>query len=181
MGDDFDESYNSLKPAPGSSSNIASRPEELDEVSHADSAHSGATHLMSNRLPNAPLKSKAPLNEAAINGHTQETYGEEEESITNIFKSLSEIQTRLASKGKPLPGDALSDDGSLADRSKANTYVNDMYAFNYQPPIGPGWGKEGIVEDASIDGSQFSHLATSTARNRHPQQGQWMEPVDEVA
>ena len=42
-----------------------------------------------------------------------------------------------------------------------------------------GWDQEGLVEDVSVDGSQFSSMAANQYRNRHPQQGQWMEPVDE--
>mmetsp|Transcript_4397 Transcript_4397/g.8468 ORF Transcript_4397/g.8468 Transcript_4397/m.8468 type:complete len:434 (+) Transcript_4397:3-1304(+) len=168
VNDGFDEeSYHSFKPILNSKS--PSRPEELDEVSHSGSAYTAVTHQMSNASSGVD-----------INSPSQETYGEEEESITNIFKSLSEIQTRLASKGKPLP-DGSPIDGDLGARSsKARSYQSDMYAPSYQPPISNGWGKEVIVEDASMDGSQVSNFAANAVRNRRPQKGQWMEPVDEA-
>jgi len=166
--DGFDEeSYHSFKPILNSKS--PSRPEELDEVSHTGSAYTAVTHQMSNASSGVD-----------INSPSQETCGEEEESITNIFKSLSEIQTRLASKGKPLPDGAPIDSDLGARSSKARFYQSDMYAPSYQPPINNGWGKEGIVEDASMDGSQVSSFAANAVRNRRPQQGQWMEPVDEA-
>lgn len=168
VNDGFDEeSYHSFKPILNSKS--PSRPEELDEVSHSGSAYTAVTHQMSNASSGVD-----------INSPSQETYGEEEESITNIFKSLSEIQTRLASKGKPLPNGSPIDSDLGARSSKARSYQSDMYAPSYQPPISNGWGKEVIVEDASMDGSQVSNFAANAVRNRRPQKGQWMEPVDEA-
>jgi len=214
-----EESYHSFNPIiPTSSKSQQSRPEELDEevsVSHsAGSAYTVATHQMSNtsstlgggsiggvleggehrEIAGSSGSSSNNASPSASNSQQQETYGEEEESITNIFKSLSEIQNRLASKGKqppqpsPLPESALMQNDDVMLRNKPRKNPGDVYAaMNYnQPPItdgggggGGGWGKEAIVEDASMDGSQVSNFATSAARNRHPEQGQWMEPVDE--
>merc|ERR1712008_96760 len=130
------------------------------------------TSKISNQSPMTPPKTTKSPN--------HDSHGEDEESITNIFKSLSEIQTRLADKGKPLPDGALTD-SDLTARNKARPYRGGVYSPNYQQPPSNGWGKEGIVEDVSVDGSQVSNFATNAIRNRRPQQGQWMEPVDEDA
>ena len=115
--------------------------------------------------------------------------GEEGENIANVFKSLSEIQSRLANNKKQhpqseyqIPEQAVPQDDT---RGRIKDDTDDLY------PVGAaamhhsnngssnGWGKEGVVEDASMDGSQMSNLYTNPTRNRIPQQGQWMEPVDE--
>jgi len=105
-----------------------------------------------------------PINE-------QETYGEEEESISNIFKSLSEIQTRLASKGR----EDVVDEGA---RERSND--RDQRRALYGPSnTRASWGQEGVVEDASVDGSQVSSFSTRMDRSKRPAQGQWIEPVEE--
>ena len=58
----------------------------------------------------------------------REKYGEEEGGITSLFKSLSDIQTRLASKGKlALPEAALTQQ-ELAARAKPTENPFDIYA-----------------------------------------------------
>lgn len=106
-----------------------------------------------------------PINE-------QETYGEEEESISNIFKSLSEIQTRLASKGREDVGDE-----DAHERSNGRDQRRAVY--NSPQKTRTPWGQEGVVEDASVDGSQVSSFSTRMDRSKRPAHGQWMEPVEE--
>lgn len=154
--DGFDEaSYHSFNPVP--SSNSVPRPEELDEVSHADSGYSNTTHQASNRS-----SSRSRDQEGRNGTGNQESYGggEEEESISNIFKSLSEIQTRLASKSN----------------GQEQTIPGDMYQAASNAG-GGSWGKEGIVEDVSVDGSQVSNYHPT--HNRRPQHGEWIEPINE--
>jgi len=148
INDGFDEeSYHSFNPVPVSSN---SHLEELDDLSHAGSAYTAVT-------------------EKASNGTSNETYGDEEESISNIFKSLSDIQTRLAGRNTPLPDGALTDN-DLQDRNSARSHQgNGANAQSYQP----------VVEDVSVDGSQVSSLTSRALQNRRPRQGQWMEPLDE--
>jgi hypothetical protein len=86
-------------------------------------------------------------------------YEEDEESISNIFKSLSEIQTKLAKKGAT--GKAPIKGGNRKV-SSANSKSS-----------------EGVVEDVSVDGSQVSSFEARAAKNRRPSAGNWMEPVDE--
>ncbi|KAL9185955.1 hypothetical protein ACHAXT_003732 [Thalassiosira profunda] len=84
-GTNYDEaSYHSFNPV-----SAPARPEELDEVSHGGSA---ATRQVSNK--SSPMQQPK---QSARPGH--EAMGEEE-SINRIFNSLSDIQSRLASKGE---------------------------------------------------------------------------------
>ena len=76
------------------------RPEELDEVSTAGSAYTAKTHQMSNTSYH---DDQVGTSSAATMSTSRNQEEEGEESITNIFKSLSEIQTRLASKGTKQP------------------------------------------------------------------------------
>jgi hypothetical protein len=112
----------------------------------------------------------------ASNSHQEEqlteadfepSYDDEEESISNIFKSLSEIQTKLAKKGK------ISSNGMT--RHTPTSSVNNSIQTLQQSR----WGHEGLVEDVSMDGSQMSSFETRAAKNKRPQHGAWMEPVDE--
>lgn len=150
INNSFDEqSYHSFNPIPSPNSAL-SRPEELDEVSHSGSAYTAATQQISNTTSNGVVTAGAGNGNPPTSQHQQQrgaSYGEEEESITNIFKSLSEIQTRLASKGKqqqPLPIGALTQN-DVAARSKTRKNPGDVYAPSYQPPF-----REGIVEDGEF-------------------------------
>lgn len=118
----------------------SNRPEELDEISRADT---DSTHQISNasfRIPTADnVVPSRELNE------------DSEESITNIFKSLSDIQSRLASKGKQQLPAVQQEQGEII-RKKTRKVSGNAYApLSYpQPPDNAGagaWEKEGIVED----------------------------------
>ena len=194
-GDSYDERlHNRPVVTPVHSAHSSFHKEELDDyVDDATQAtHSTqVTQKMSNLSSPAPTYSSnnsgpvsSPKEMEKIkpnNGNNrQEMYGEEEESITHIFKSLSEIQTRLATKGKSSSRDAAKDgQKGKSKRDHQNTPKAKPHATN-QPSDRPGWERDGIVEDASVDGSLASTtFAANAARNRHPQNGQWMEPVDE--
>ncbi len=132
-----EESHQSFRIIPSSNTAFLP-PEELDEVSHASSA---ATMPRSNKSPGSSVGSRG-------RSPDRETYGGQEESITSIFKSLSEIQTRLASKGKSaLPESTLTHNEQAARTNLAkNPY--DMYAHQTADNVvGVAWGKEGVVED----------------------------------
>ena len=134
--DGFDEaSYHSFNPIGGSSSTgHHHRPEELDEVSNAGSAYTAKTRQVSNTSSSNEYEQGgySAANSNIPTNQRQGPYGEEEEeSITNIFKSLSEIQTRLASKGKEQP---------------LNT-TNDFEPMDYRST---GSWKEGVVEDGEL-------------------------------
>ena len=73
-----------------------------------------------------------------------------------------------------VPQDAIR--GRINSRDESTYPVGAMHHSNGSSN---GWGKEGVVEDASMDGSQMSNLNSNPTRNRLPQQGQWMEPVGE--
>ncbi len=150
-GREFDEaSYHSFDPQP--QSHQYRQPELLDDHVDDVSTFTSATRKVSN---------------VSHHDHEEEEYegDDDEESISEIFKSLSAIQTKLASKG---------------GRSRASKKgMTPSAAFpSQQQQQQQGWDHEGIVEDVSVDGSQFPSMANQY-RNRHPQQGQWMEPVDE--
>ena len=130
INDDFDsENYHYRQ--------TSHRPEELDEISQTDTA---STHQMSNSSSRAPA-----ANNVGPNGELNE---DSEESITNIFKSLSDIQTRLASKGKQQQ----SEQGAML-RRKTKKDSGHAYAplSNQRPPYnassGGAGGKEGSVDD----------------------------------
>jgi len=157
---EFDEaSYHSFDSPPQSHSHQY-QPELLDDHVDDVSTFTSATRKASN----------------VSHQEEQEDYevDDDEESISEIFKSLSAIQTKLASKGKP--------GGKYGRSSRSNNK-------GIPPPAAPPsqhtqqqqqvWDQEGVVEDVSVDGSQFTSMASNQYRNRHPQQGQWMEPVDE--
>ena len=156
---EFDEaSYHSFDPPPQSHSQQY-QPELLDDHVDDVSTFTSATRKASN----------------VSHEDEQEDYevqDDDEESISEIFKSLSAIQTKLASKGKPR---------GKYDRSRSAT--NKGILPHAVPPSQQqqqqGWDQEGVVEDVSVDGSQFTGMASNQYRNHHPQQGQWMEPVDE--
>ena len=161
-----EQSYHSFNPVPAS--NFDSRPEELDEVSHTSSAYSNATQQTSNVHGGIERTDHEPHMQSI---NEQETYGEEEESISNIFKSLSEIQTRLASKGREDVGD---------EDAHERLSGRDQRLAEYSPPkTRTSWGQEGVVEDASVDGSQVSSFSARMDRSKRPAHGQWMEPVEE--
>ena len=132
-----EEGHRSSKPIP-SSNTAFSTIEELDEVSHAGSAE---TNPRSNKSPGASVghRERSP---------NHERYGEEEEGITSVFKSLSEIQTRLASKGKTALPEAAFTQHDLAART---TQTKKPYAHQQTDNVsGDEWGKEGIVEDGEL-------------------------------
>ena len=147
--DGFDEaSYHSFNPIGGPSSGHH-RPEELDEVSNAGSAYTAKTHQVSN-ISSSYEHEQGDYSAANSNIPTNQRQGpygeEEEESITNIFKSLSEIQTRLASKGKeqPLP------EGSMPQNDFASRSVNSTTDFEPMDYRSTGSWKEGVVEDGEL-------------------------------
>ena len=132
-----EEGHRSSKPIP-SSNTAFSTIEELDDVSHAGSAE---TNPRSNKSPGASVghRERSP---------NHERYGEEEEGITSVFKSLSEIQTRLASKGKTALPEAAFTQHDLAART---TQIKKPYAHQQTDNVsGDEWGKEGIVEDGEL-------------------------------
>ena len=152
-GGEFDESsYHSFDPPPQSHHY---QPEVLDDHVDDVSTFTSATRKASNVSHH--------------DGQGDYEGDDDEESISEIFKSLSAIQTKLASKGKP---------AGKQDRSRSNNKGVPSRAAP-QSHQQQGWDQEGLVEDVSVDGSQFSSMAANQYRNRHPQQGQWMEPVDE--
>lgn len=113
---------------------------------------SDATRQVSNVNPDQGMHSVEQLSEA----NSERSYEEEEESISNIFKSLSEIQTKLAKKGKTSSKEKGRKMSSLSSNNS-----------------------DGLVEDVSVDGSQMSSYEAKAAVNRRPSAGNWMEPVDE--
>jgi hypothetical protein len=131
--DGFDvENYHSYRQT---ANTVLSRPEELDEISQTDTA---STHQMSNASSRVPTVDNV--------GPNREQHEDSEESITSIFKSLSDIQTRLASKGKQ------PEQGAMPRRKTRKDSGNSYAPLSYQQPppnsAGPGaWGNEGIVED----------------------------------
>ena len=132
-----EEGFRSYKPIP-SSNTAFSAIEELDEVSHAGSAE---TNPRSNKSPGASVghRERSP---------NHEKYGEEEEGITSVFKSLSEIQTRLAGKGKTALPEAALTQYDLAART---TQTKKPYAHQQTDNVSGGeWVKEGIVEDGEL-------------------------------
>ncbi len=132
-----EEGCRSSKPIP-SSNTAFSTIEELDDVSHANSAE---TNPRSNKSPGASVvhRERSP---------NHEKHGEEEEGITNVFKSLSEIQTRLASKGKTALPEAALIQHDLAART---TQTKTPYAHQQTDNVGSGeWVKEGVVEDGEL-------------------------------
>ena len=132
-----EEGFRSYKPIP-SSNTAFSAIEELDEVSHAGSAE---TNPRSNKSPGASVghRERSP---------NHEKYGEEEEGITSVFKSLSEIQTRLAGKGKTALPEAALTQYDLAART---TQTKKPYAHQQTDNASGGeWVKEGIVEDGEL-------------------------------
>lgn len=109
--------------------------------------YSDATRQMSN--VQTPMHQVEQLSET----NSEPSYeDQEEESISNIFKSLSEIQTKLAKKGK------------ISSRGKSSASSQ---------------SSDGLVEDVSVDGSQVSSFEQRAAKNRRPSAGNWMEPVEE--
>ena len=98
-------------------------------------------------------------------------YDEEEESISNIFKSLSEIQTKLAKKGKS--------SSSRGSNRSAGSSGNRSTGSGSAPQQQGGVWREGVVEDVSVDGSQMSSFEARAAKNQRPKHGTWMEPVEE--
>jgi hypothetical protein len=135
--------------------------EEYDE--YADDAKSYSNNTTYSDTTHQASNVQQPLEHAP----TQEAYDDEdEESISNIFKSLSDIQTRLATKGKTK--------AKIKTMTKANARHQQGLARNTA-----AWDQP-IVEDASVDGSQVSSFAANASRNRRPQHGEWMEPVDEA-
>jgi hypothetical protein len=151
--EDDDASYHSFDPSP--QSNNKYRSEMLDDHVDDVSAYTSATRKASN----------------LSHDDGQDVYegDDDEESISEIFKSLSAIQTRLASKGKPGGKDSRSSSYNKGTSSRARPQSQQQ----------KGWDQEGLVEDVSVDGSQISSMAVNQHRNHRPQQGQWMEPVDE--
>ncbi|KAL3795476.1 hypothetical protein HJC23_000834 [Cyclotella cryptica] len=125
--------------------------------------YSDSTRQMSNVRRASNSHQEEQLSEANF----EPSYDEEEESISNIFKSLSEIQTKLAKKGKT----STNGMNRLTPTLNANNSIQTLQQSR--------WGQEGLVEDASMDGSQMSSFETRAAKNKRPQQGAWMEPVDE--
>ncbi|KAL7454010.1 hypothetical protein ACHAWC_005642 [Mediolabrus comicus] len=155
-GDSYDDaSYHSFNSSPQSQK---FQPEVLDDHIDDASAYTSATRKATNVSPD---KMSPPRG-----GQDDQSYEEDddEESISEIFKSLSAIQTKLASKGKP---------GGPRPHNKGVPSRAPEPQSQQQ-----GW-QDGIVEDVSVDGSQISSVAANQHRNRRPQQGQWMEPVDE--
>jgi len=158
--------------------------EQIDNATHTTETSYGTqvTERASNLTSAAqyhPVSSPMPEKEKMKSGNpspNEEVYDEEEESIDNIFKSLSEIQTRLASKGKNKSSDSKKPKGSK--NATPTTTPKDMYRASSHSGSN-GWDHDGIVEDASEDGSRASTFAANAARNRRPQNGQWMEPVEE--
>jgi hypothetical protein len=125
--------------------------QEQDYTHYQDdtTTFSDTTRQMSN-VHEAPMHEMEQLSEA----NSEPSYEEDEESISNIFKSLSEIQTKLAKKGKT---------SSKGMKKKIST----------------AHSADGIVEDVSVDGSQVSSFDARAAKNRRPSAGNWMEPVGE--
>jgi len=181
VNDVFDEgnyhSFHPIIPPPPSNHH---RPEELDEVSTTGSAYTAKTQQMSNTTSSNDN-----------DGHQlpQNPYdgGGEGENIANVFKSLSEIQSRLANNKKQhphseyqMPEQAVPQDDLRGSNNRDDS--DDLYPVamhHHSNGSSNGWGKEGVVEDVSMDGSQMNNLNSNPTRNRIPQQGQWMEPVDE--
>ena len=149
---------------------------EFDEASY-HSSQSPPSHQYQPEVFDDPVDDVSTYTSAtrkASNVSNHEGQGDyegddDEESISEIFKSLSAIQTRLASKGKP---------GGKDNRSRSNNKGMPSHAAP-QSPQQQGWDQEGLVEDVSVDGSQISSMASNHLRNHRPQKGQWMEPVDE--
>jgi len=179
FGEESYNSFHSIIPPPPSSNHH--RPEELDEVSTTGSAYTAKTQQVSNTSSSNNEGHQLPQN--PYDG------GEEGENIANVFKSLSEIQSRLANNKKQqpqseylMPEQAIPQDdirGSNNRDDSDDVYPGAAMHHHHSNGSSNGWGKEGVVEDASMDGSQMSNLNTNPTRNRLPQQGQWMEPVDE--
>ncbi len=159
--------------------------EQIDDATHTTNTSYGTqvTERASNLTSAAqyhPVSSPMPEKEALKPGNPSpsEVYDEEEESIDNIFKSLSEIQTRLASKGKGKGKTSDSKKSKINKNSSPMTTPKEMYRSSSHSSSN-GWEQDGIVEDASEDGSRASTFAANAARNRRPRNGQWMEPVEE--
>lgn len=132
----------------------STQPQQYEEYNDRDdtSAYSDSTRLMSNAHNPKPSHQPEKINEV----YSEQSDEEDEESISNIFKSLSEIQTKLAKKGKT---------SSKGKGRKGSSAV--------------GTSSGSMVEDVSVDGSQMSSLESRAAKNRRPSEGNWMEPVDE--
>ena len=109
--------------------------EELDEVSNSGST---TTQQRSNKSPRLGSQN-----------HKRHEQQQEVESISSIFQSLSEIQTRLASKGKP----TLSE-GNLHDESTIKNNRGDIYSqHKVQQQTDGGW--VGVVEDGEYNGWMY--------------------------
>ncbi|KAL7485625.1 hypothetical protein ACHAW6_011217 [Cyclotella cf. meneghiniana] len=159
--DDLDSFYAHAQPVMTPS--YSQQQNRLVEYGDDTTTYSDSTRQVSNIRRASNSHHEEQLTEANF----EPSYDEEEESISNIFKSLSEIQTKLAKKGKT------SSNGM--NRHTPTTIVNNSIQTSQQTR----WGHEGVVEDASMDGSQMSSFETRAAKNKRPQHGAWMEPVDE--
>lgn len=117
IGDGFDTEEYHYRQSP---TTAVSRPEELDEISQTDTA---STHQMSNSSSRVPAVDNAGLN--------RELHEESVESISSIFKSLSDIQTRLATKEKE---GILSEQGAMPRRKMRKDSENAYATLSYQQP-----------------------------------------------
>lgn len=152
----YDQEYNSTQSPQYEQDDFHNQSyQQYEEIEHDykddTTTFSDATRQISNVNPAPDMHSVEQLSEA----NSERSYEEEEESISNIFKSLSEIQTKLAKKGKT----SSKEKGRIPSAS-SNT-------------------SDGVVEDVSVDGSQMSSFEAKAAKNRRPSAGNWMEPVDE--
>ncbi|KAL3762369.1 hypothetical protein ACHAW5_011110 [Stephanodiscus triporus] len=93
---------------------------DISTEENDSNAGSAATNPRSNKSPGASVGRRGSPN--------NERYGEDEGGITNLVKSLSDIQTRLASKGKPALPEAVLTQQELAVRTKPTKNPFDMYA-----------------------------------------------------
>jgi len=143
--------------------------EELDEVSNSGST---STPQRSNKSPRLGSQN-----------HKRHEQQQEVESISSIFQSLSEFQTRLASKGKPTLSEGnLHDELTIKSRNNRGDIYAQHKVQQQTDVISDGSGWVGVVEDGEYSimeihpflsahyAKQLNYYITSFLKHQH----QWM-------